>query len=264
MQRTSSSTSTIENRAPRRSPVVGWTSVTGRRRSVNEDAVLTGPAWYAVADGLGGHRAGEVASTLVVDVLAGFATVGTATDPDIIEAVIERAITRASNIVHRAATGPRSGMGTTVVGAVVLDDGSTTVFHVGDSRCYRFHGGALSLLTTDHTHVQELVDTGHLTRDRAHTHPLRNVLTRAIGTRPDVSADLRRVGAPTGRLLLCSDGVWAHLEPSVIERILDVVGDPQHAADELVGSAIESGSPDDASAIVIDTCPDLVPLPVVG
>lgn len=243
---------------PRPSPRFGWSSSIGRHRTTNEDAVLIGPAWFAIADGMGGHRAGDVASTLVVDVLSGFAALAPSTDPHTIDTLIGRAITRANTIIQRAATGPRTGMGTTVVGTVLLDDGSAAVFHVGDSRCYQINDGTLVLLTTDHTHVRELVDAGRLPVERAHGHPMRHVLTRAIGIGHDVSPELRYVVAPLGRLMLCSDGVSAHLDDPTMRHILTSIGDPGHAADALVRAAIDAGSHDDATAIVVDPwTPDL-------
>jgi protein phosphatase len=239
-------------RAPGRSTAIGRATAMGRHRTVNEDAMLTGPGWFAIADGMGGHRAGDVASTLVVDVLSGYAALPPSTDPSTIDDVIARAVARANTIVHRAATGPRSGMGTTLVAAVVLDDGSAAIFHIGDSRCYHVRDGSMTLLTSDHTHVQELVDAGRLSADRSHHHPMRHVLTRAVGIDAEVTADVCRVAGPLGRLLLCSDGVSAHVDAVVMERIVTSIDDPQHAADELVAAAIEAGTRDDASVIVVD------------
>ncbi|MEY2960092.1 MAG: hypothetical protein RLZZ01_2660 [Actinomycetota bacterium] len=235
-----------------RSSEFGAATAVGRRHTVNEDALLTGPGWFVVADGMGGHRAGDVASTLAVDAIAGFTSIPASTDPSTIDRLIERVVARANSVVHREATGPRAGMGTTIVGAVLLDDGSAAVFHVGDSRCYHYCDGSMSLLTTDHTLVQELVDVGHITPERVDDHPMRHVLTRAVGIGPEVSPVVVRVAAPTGRLLLCSDGVSAHVRHADLERILATVDDPQRAADELVAAALAAAGRDDASAIVID------------
>lgn len=229
-------------------PVVraGWATSPGNRRSINEDALLTGPHWYAVADGMGGHRAGDVASTIAVDVLAGHAAPTTSLD------TIRRAVNDASATIHAAATGPRAGMGTTVVGVAPLVDGTLAVFHVGDSRCYRLHDGRLTLVTTDHTHVQELVDDGLLTPEEARHHPLRNVVTRSLGLTPEAIADVRVIAPPVGRLLICSDGLSGDVEPRVVGRVLAGVPDPQEAAERLV-QIVESGpAHDNVSAIVLD------------
>lgn len=208
--------------------------------------MLTGPHWYAVADGMGGHRAGDVASTITVDVLAGHATATTTVE------AVRRAIADANATVRSAATGPRAGMGTTVVGAAPLADGSVAVFHVGDSRCYRLHDGVLTLVTTDHTHVQELVDGGLLDADEAPGHPLRNVVTRAIGVNPEVAADVVVLAPPVGRLLLCSDGLSGELTPRIIGRVLAGVADPARAAHRLVELVLDGPARDNATAVVLD------------
>ena len=208
--------------------------------------MLTGPHWYAVADGMGGHRAGDVASTIVVDVLVGHATATTTVE------MIHRSIRDANNTVRAAATGPRAGMGTTVVGVAALECGAVAVFHVGDSRCYRLCNGALTLVTSDHTHVQELVDGGMLDSDDAASHPLRNVVTRAIGIEPVVTADLVVIEPPVGRLLLCSDGLSGELSAHQIGRVLAGVPDPGEAAERLVELVLEGPARDNVSAVVID------------
>ena len=228
----------------------GWATSPGHRRELNEDAMLTGPHWYAVADGMGGHRAGDVASTIAVDVLSGHATATTSLD------MIRRAVRDANNTVHAAATGPRAGMGTTLVGVAPLDRGTVAVFHVGDSRCYRLHDGALTLVTSDHTHVQELVDGGLLDPADAATHPLRNVVTRAIGIDPDTTPDTTPaivvIEPPVGRLLLCSDGLSGELTPRRIGRVLAGFADPADAARRLVELVLDGPARDNVSAIVLD------------
>jgi protein phosphatase len=227
----------------------GWATSSGHRRRLNEDAVLTGPHWYAVADGMGGHRAGDVASTIAVDVLAGHAA------PVTTVAAVQRAIADANRTVHAAATGPRAGMGTTVVGVAPLDDGRLVVFHVGDSRCYRLRGGELTLVTSDHTHVQELVDHGWLGEGDAAAHPLRNVVTRAVGIEPEVTADVTVLEPPFGRLLLCSDGLSGELTPTRIGRVLAGLDDPGAAAHRLVELVLAGPARDNVSAIVLDVDP---------
>lgn len=229
-------------------PIVraGWATSPGHRRELNEDAILTGPHWYAVADGMGGHQAGDVASTIAVDVLSGHATATTSLE------MIHRAVRDANATVHTAATGPRAGMGTTLIGVAPLDNGGVAVFHVGDSRCYRLHDGVLTLVTSDHTHVQELVDGGLLDPADAATHPLRNVVTRAVGIEPDVSPAVAMIEPPVGRLLLCSDGLSGELAPRRIGRVLAGFGDPADAARRLVELVLDGPARDNVSAIVLD------------
>lgn len=229
-------------------PVVraGWATSPGHRRTANEDALLTGPHWYAVADGMGGHLAGDVASTITVDVLAGHAAPVTTTEG------IRRALRDATATVHAAATGPRLGMATTVVGVAPLEGGSVAVFHVGDSRCYRLLHGELTLVTSDHTHVRELVQAGVITPGDAESHPLRNVVTRAVGLADDVDVDVLVLERPVGRLLLCSDGLSGELAPHRIGRVLAGIPDPQDAADRLVELVLDGPARDNISVIVLD------------
>jgi protein phosphatase len=224
----------------------GWATSPGHRRELNEDAMLTGPHWFAVADGMGGHRAGDVASTIAVDVLAGHATPATSLD------AIRRAVRDASATVHTAAAGPRAGMGTTLVGVAPLTHGAVAVFHVGDSRCYRLHDGTLTLVTSDHTHVQELVDGGLLDPADTATHPLRNIVTRAIGVDPDTTPDVVVIEPPVGRLLLCSDGLSGELAPRRIGRVLAGIHDPADAAQRLIELVLDGPARDNVSAIVLD------------
>jgi protein phosphatase len=198
---------------------------------------------------MGGHRAGDVASTITVDVLAGHATASTTVEG------VRRAIADASATVHAAATGPRAGMGTTVVGVAPLEHGAVAVFHVGDSRCYRLRDGALTLVTSDHTHVQELVDGGLLAAADAASHPLRNVVTRAVGIDPDVTADVIVIVPPVGRLLLCSDGLSGEIAAARIGRVLAGLPDPAVAAHCLIELVLDGPARDNVSAIVIDLDP---------
>lgn len=226
---------------------VGWATSAGNHRPVNEDAGLHGPHWFAVADGMGGHRAGDVASTIAVDVLAGHARAVTS-----IEA-IRFAVRDASATIHAAATGPRTGMGTTVVGVAPIADDAVAVFHAGDSRCYQLLQGELTLVTSDHTHVQELIDDGLLDRAAAARHPLRNVVTRSLGLTPTTDPDICVLTPPIGRLLLCSDGLSGELAPHAIGRVLVGVDDPQDAASRLVELVLAGPARDNVTAIVLDT-----------
>jgi PPM family protein phosphatase len=231
--------------------VCGLATSAGHRRARNEDAALPGPDWFVVADGMGGHDGGDIASRLLVD-----AFVATPLDPDDVPRSIQAATTAANRSILRAAARRGStGMGTTVVGLAVDGRAAAVVFHVGDSRCYRFVGGELRLLTRDHSHVQELIDANQLTSDQAAHHPLRNVVTRSVGTDPAVAADTTRLDARPSRYLLCTDGLTAELGPRTIGRVLAAIDHAQHAADRLVELALDGPATDNITALVVDTRP---------
>ena len=246
----------MTSRTPVPTPLAsGAATSRGHRRATNEDAHLAGPIWFVVADGMGGHHDGEVASALAIDVFANASAAGVRSPDDavtLVEAAHEAI--RAGGNRARSDTGS-SGMGTTVVGATVVVHGDATrlaVFHVGDSRCYRLFDGRLVQVTRDHSHVQELIDAGHLTHRTAARHPLRNVLTRALGVELGRGADIALLDLRPGRLLLCSDGVWGELDDGVIGRVLGGIPDPQEAADRLIELVLSGPARDDATAVVVD------------
>ncbi|MDJ0770122.1 MAG: protein phosphatase 2C domain-containing protein, partial [Ilumatobacter sp.] len=186
----------------------------GHRRAVNEDAALVGPDWYVVADGMGGHRAGDLASAVAIETIA---QAGRPRSVDEVRAVVERAH---DAVVSHARAERADGMGATVVGATEIDTGTgpvTAVFHVGDARCYHLAGGRLTLLTEDHSYVRELIAAGRLAPADATTHRHRHVVTRALGADGPVQPDIVLV-AGRARLLLCSDGLWGELTPQTIGR----------------------------------------------
>lgn len=225
----------------------GVATATGHRRPLNEDDVLAGPDWYVVADGMGGHLAGEVASTLAVETFGGAPRAASIDD-------VHRVVAGANAaVLGRADHDGAPGMGTTVVGATVLAEpaGRVAVFHVGDSRCYRLLDGVLDLVTTDHSYVQELVDAGVLDPAHVRTHPMRNVVTRALGLERDTRADIVALESG-GRLLLCSDGLSGELDARSIGRVLAGFGDPQEAADRLVELALAGAARDNVTAVVVD------------
>ncbi len=223
---------------------VGVASVVGRGRDVNQDSVLAGPEWFVVADGVGGHGAGDVASRMAVDLLASRATPD---GRDELHRVIDDVN---STILECARRGQASHMATTVVGAVLIGD-DLHVFHLGDSRCYAMLDGVIELVTRDHSYVQELVDAGVLSSDRARSHPRRNLITRALGVESVAQADVGTIGA-ADRVLLCSDGVSSVLTSDQIELVLSTWADPRAAAEALVEAAVAAGTRDDATALVID------------
>lgn len=223
----------------------GARTAVGRGRSTNEDAHACGPVWFAVADGMGGHAAGHVASRRAVD------TVGRHAPPDGPDDLRALVATANAQVIEAARRGGTHGMGTTLVAATALGD-DVGIVHVGDSRCYRLDRGVLTQLTRDHTHVQELVDLGRLSSVDAAHHRLRHVVTRALGVDLVVRPDVSVVPGPVGRLLLCSDGLSSELSAQAIGRVLAGVPDPCAAADRLVELALLGGPVDDVTAVVVD------------
>ncbi|HEY2044341.1 MAG TPA: PP2C family serine/threonine-protein phosphatase [Jatrophihabitans sp.] len=234
---------------------LNWGSATdvGRIRQLNEDSYWATEGLYVVADGMGGHAAGEVASDLAVGALRQVTELEPLRAED-----ITTAIWRANEVILKAGAerGDRLGMGTTLAGIAVVSAAGTdhwAVFNVGDSRVYRFAGGMLSQLTVDHSEVQELVSAGQLTREEARFHPRRNVVTRSLGSEPAPAADVW-VFPPEAheRFLVCSDGLTGEVDDAEIAQVLHDVTDPQEAAEELVRRANSNGGHDNVTAIVVD------------
>ena len=228
-----------------------WGSATDRGlvRAVNEDALLAYPPVFLVADGMGGHDAGDVASRLAVEEFAQLAGRTSATADDV-HACFTRTAARIRDVFEG-----RAG-GTTVAGVAVPehDDGSYwLVFNVGDSRVYRWAGDVLTQISVDHSVVQELIDRGELDASQVGAHPERHVLTRALGTGPSPEPDYWMIPAgPYDRLLMCSDGLTREVSDATIAGVLGRYGDPQEAAQELVRLAIDAGGHDNVSTVVVD------------
>jgi PPM family protein phosphatase len=226
----------------------GAATSTGRVRRVNEDSYLVLPPLFAVADGMGGHDAGEVASAVAIDVLARYAR-GSPLSADAVLAALDDANREVigRDEAHR--------MGTTVTGlaSLVTPAGSQLmVFNVGDSRVYRLAGDQFGQLTVDHSEVQELVLAGAITPEQARTHPRRNIVTRALGSDFVVRPDHWLLPPLAGdRYLVCSDGLTGELTDEEILPLL-LTGDPQQAADGLVAAADEAGGHDNTTVIVVD------------
>jgi protein phosphatase len=238
-------------------------SDTGRKRRQNEDAYVCEPPLFAIADGMGGAQAGEVASRLAA---AAFEEGAAAIHGE--EGVAS--VVRAANarIFERAVHDPTvAGMGTTATVAVVDGAASTvTLAHVGDSRAYLYRQGALEQLTTDHSLVGELVRSGRLTEDEAAVHPHRSVITRALGTDADVEVDTLTLRAVPGDLvLLCSDGLSAMVRDEEIARVLSVTdGAPAEAAEALVAAANAAGGEDNVTVVLFELVdPDAEPAPTL-
>lgn len=229
-----------------------WGSATdrGRVRDVNEDALLAYPPVFLVADGMGGHDAGDLASRIVVEEFAQLAGWPAVTGDE-----VHACFARASARIRTEFTGGRQG-GTTVAGAAVTEhDGGTywLVFNVGDSRVYRWAEGALVQVSVDHSVVQEMLDAGRLTPEAASRHPERHVLTRALGTGAEPEPDywLLPAGA-RDRLVICTDGLTRELADDEIAALVRDEADPQDAAGLLVGRALERGGRDNVSVVVVD------------
>jgi protein phosphatase len=224
----------------------------GNVRTVNQDDVLVSDTIVAVADGMGGHASGDIASH---EALIGL---DQAFENDRTVDGLRQAIKWANRAVWRKGTDEpqHHGMGTTLTAvALVEENGEPTlaIANVGDSRTYLLRDGELTQLTSDHSVVQEAVRLGQLSQAEAEHHPARNRLTRALGIESDLEVDMETVDPVTGdRLLLCSDGLWDELPPEAIASILKRKTDAAEAADELVAQAKDAGGRDNITVIVVD------------
>src|SRR5579862_5207124 len=246
-------------------------SDTGRRRRRNEDNYVVAPPLFAVADGMGGAQAGEVASKLAASALEdGSSQSETAQLGGLehLDALIQEANRR---IYDRASTDPTaSGMGTTMTVALV-EGMSVAIGHVGDSRAYLVRGEQMEQLTEDHSLVNELLKTGKLSEEEAQVHPQRSVITRAVGTDPDVDVDGFTIESEEGDVfLICSDGLSDMVED---EEILEVVhanrDDLDRAVKALVSAANRGGGEDNITAVAFQIASeapnleDTAPMPAV-
>lgn len=229
-----------------------WGSATDRGlvRDVNEDALLAYPPVFLVADGMGGHEAGDLASRIAVEEFAQLAGQTSATADD-----VHACFARTARRIRGEFTRGRQG-GTTVAGVAVSEhDGGAywLVFNVGDSRVYLFGDEGLQQVSVDHSVVQELIELGDLDPVEASSHPERHVLTRALGTgdAPEPDYWLLPVGAHD-RLLVCTDGLTRELDDAAIEHTLRASADPQETADRLVRRALDAGARDNVSVVVVD------------
>jgi serine/threonine protein phosphatase PrpC len=226
---------------------------TGRQRATNEDSHLERTPVFAVADGMGGAQAGEVASRIAI---AHFAADTDDEQPDVDGELAERWLVTAAHEanaeIHALSEADvrRAGMGTTLTAAFV---GATEVYfaHVGDSRAYRWRDGELERITEDHSLVEELLRQGRLTEEEAEEHPQRSIITRALGPEPDVDVDVIAVEAADGdRYLLCSDGLTSMIAEPAIAEIMRGAEDLSRAADELVAAALEAGGRDNITVVL--------------
>lgn len=232
---------------------LSWYGVTdvGNRRDTNQDSFLTVPPVFAVADGMGGHSAGEVASAAVVRRLNELSGDITVTNDDILDL-----LTQAVDDIEIDAGDTELGAGTTVTGVVIgaeNDDPVWKVFNIGDSRVYQYFKGALSQITVDHSVVQHLIDTGSITEEEAEVHPHANVITRAVGLGETPLPDYTTLALiPGQRILICSDGLTKELTDIGIQYFLSTQPTAERAARTLVEQSLNNAGRDNVTAIVID------------
>ncbi len=217
----------------------------GNVRELNEDSLLLREGLLIVADGMGGHRGGEVASRMAVDTVAEYLGAPRPYSPAELEAAIQEANLRV--FAESSANPDLHGMGTTMT-LCALSENTASFAHVGDSRAYMMRNGKLTRLTRDHSLVEELVRNGYITREQAAVHPHRHVITRALGSEGRLRVDQKRVAVERGDLiLLCTDGVTLYLLDSEIELLLRREESVERCADTLVDLALEMGGEDNIS-----------------
>jgi serine/threonine protein phosphatase PrpC len=229
--------------------VVGTATDVGKVRDHNEDGYLVDGdlRLVAVADGMGGHRGGEVASATALSVMHEVFTEGRD---------LQAAVVAANEAVFERSTEDDDvrGMGTTMTAGVLAEDGETLVIaHVGDSRAYLYRDGELSRVTTDHSLVEELIRAGELTEEEALRDSRRSMITRAVGLEPDVEVDLYPVALQLGdRLVLCSDGLTDMVTDDGIAAAVAAESDPEKAALRLIDEANDAGGVDNITAVLVD------------
>ncbi|GAA3630976.1 protein phosphatase 2C domain-containing protein [Microbacterium awajiense] len=232
---------------------LSWAAATdtGRRRDVNQDAVMTAFPLFVVADGMGGHLGGEIASASTVDRLRAVAESGQVST-DAIEDALAAAVTDIS--LHPETTD--EGTGTTVTGVFLDVDGDEphwVTLNIGDSRVYLVRDGSVVQVTTDHSVVQELVAAGRLSPEEAENHPYGNVITRAVGPTEGVTPDYVRIDIVDGdRFVICSDGLTKELTDYGILHFLGENPDPAAAVTAMLEAALENGGRDNITIIVLD------------
>jgi PPM family protein phosphatase len=249
---------------------VGRLSDVGHVRQINEDSMLTLEAGivhrsigspfglYVVADGMGGHSAGDIASGLAIDTVARHAlqtllpqTVGQKSPRVNIDDWLREAIGLANATVHEQRRAANTNMGTTFVLAVVAD-GEARIAHVGDSRAYLVNAAGIKQLTVDHSLVQRLIETKQLSAEEARTHPQRNVIYKNLGDRPQVEPDINHISLEPGDfLLLCTDGLSGYVDDADIHKIVLAACSPQEACRKLIDAANANGGPDNITAVVV-------------
>ena len=227
----------------------------GTVRSNNQDSAFAGEHLIAICDGMGGHAGGDTASTIAIRSLAHIEQDNVQGDVQIIAHMLKTSVMAAHDAIVGKAKRERrlAGMGTTVT-SVALVAGYWVVAHIGDSRAYLLHDGRLIRMTSDHSYVQHLIDTGRISESEARNHPQRNVVMRVLGdfdidSRPDIAV---RKAHPSDRWLLCSDGLCGVLEDSTLQEVLSTCSDQEECAQQLVSMALRAGSTDNVTAVIAD------------
>ena len=230
-------------------PSIGAKSDVGRVRDGNEDSYLVQEPFFVVADGMGGHLAGDVASRIAVQTISARANDGATATPDGLEKAVKEAN---SAIYERASSDPSlHGMGTTCT-LVLVADSEIHIAHVGDSRAYLLRDGELSQITEDHTLVGRMVKEGRLKPEEAERHPQRSIITRALGVDEHVDVDVLSIPIEENdKVLICSDGLSSMLNADAIRAALVENDDPQAAVEVLVERANEAGGEDNITAVVL-------------
>ena len=232
---------------------LSWASATdtGRRREVNQDAVFASYPLFVVADGMGGHVGGEIASASAIERLRSVADSGHVTTK-----TIEKALSRAVKDIASHPEATDDGTGTTVTGVFLDTTGEAphwVTLNIGDSRVYLLRDDAIVQITTDHSVVQELVAAGRLSPEEAENHPYGNVITRAVGPSDGVTPDYVRLDVAEGdRFVICSDGLTKELTDYGIRHFLDENPDPADAVTSMLDAALENGGRDNITIIVLD------------
>ncbi|NLY73778.1 MAG: Stp1/IreP family PP2C-type Ser/Thr phosphatase [Firmicutes bacterium] len=220
----------------------------GKVRELNEDAFGYRDGLFVVADGMGGHQAGEVASAIAVETILQADLSGD------IKKALQTALETANKAILNQANRSEdfNGMGTTAA-VLYLEKERAFITHVGDSRVYYLSGSVLKQLTSDHSLVNELVKTGEITVEEARTHPQRNILTRALGSHETLDAEILEIEvAPGDKFLLCSDGLSGTVPETVIKEYLIREDDPEVIVDQLINYANELGGADNITVILVE------------
>jgi len=234
-----------------------WAAVThtGRRRDVNQDAVFAAFPLFIVADGMGGHIGGEIASASTIERMRAVADSGQVTPKS-----IEKALTRAVKDIASHPETTDDGTGTTLTGVYLDTSGDAAhwvTLNIGDSRVYLVRDETIVQITTDHSVVQELVAAGRLSPEEAENHPYGNVITRAVGPSDGVTPDYVRLDVVEGdRFVICSDGLTKELTDYGIRHFLDAHADPADAVSAMLDAALENGGRDNITIIVLDVATD--------
>lgn len=220
----------------------------GKVRELNEDSFGYNDNLYVVADGMGGHQAGEVASAIAVETVLKTTVTGE------IKAALKKTLVEANETIFVQSKQNKefNGMGTTVA-VLFLEDRNAFVTHIGDSRVYYLSNNNLKQLTSDHSLVNELVRTGEITIEEAKSHPQRNILTQALGSNEILDPEIIEIQVNKGdKFLLCSDGLTGSVPESLIKELMSLEEEPEIIVNRLIDSANESGGADNITAVLVE------------